>query len=435
MAEQTTRIALTGDSIITRRVSTSGDPATRALIGALGAADVAFTNLEVIPNDFRGYPAQESGGSHFATHSWVIDDLVAMGFDLFACAHNHALDYSIEGLLAGVEALDARGVAYAGIGRNLGEARLPAYVDHARGSVGLVACSSSFGRGQQAGVQRPELQGRPGLNPLRYEVVNEVSEEQFAQLRRISEALGIEQQRQERVRSGFAFAPEEGVFSFMEQNFRVAERPAVRTTPRKSDLEAIAAWVRDAKARADLVIASIHAHEQGASKEEPAEFIPLFARRMIDEGADIVAGHGPHLLRGMELYQGKPIFYSLGNFIGQNDLVHKLPADAYERFRVDPSETFSAIYRSRNRDDTGGFSADPRYWESLMPLCTFADQQLIGIELLPVTLGYGLPSRRRGWPRIAEGDAGASIIERFAALSRPFGTTVKHNGERGVVTV
>jgi poly-gamma-glutamate synthesis protein (capsule biosynthesis protein) len=430
-----TRIALTGDSIITRRVSTSEDPDTRALIATLQDVDVAFTNLEVVPNDFRGYPAQESGGSHFATHSWVIDDLVAMGFDLFACAHNHALDYSIEGLLAGIEALNARGVAYAGVGRNLGEARLPAYLDHARGSVGLVACSSSFGRGQQAGTQRPDMHGRPGLNPLRYEVVNEVTAEQLAQLRAIAEALGIERLRQERVNSGFGFAPEEGIFPFMEQSFRASEQPAVRTSPRAADLDAIAMWVRDAKARADLVIASIHAHEQGASKEEPAEFMSVFARRMIEAGADIVAGHGPHLLRGMEIYQGKPIFYSLGNFIGQNDLVQKLPGDAYERFRVDPTLPYSDVFRARNRNDEGGFAADRRYWESLLPICSFEAEQLVGIELLPVTLGYGRPSRRRGWPTLATSDDAVSIIERFAALSVPYGTTIERVGERGLLVL
>ena len=90
-------------------------------------------------------------------------------------------------------------------------------------------------------------------------------------------------------------------------------------------------------AGAAWVVVSLHAHEQGATKEAPAGFIGVFARRMIDEGADVVVGHGPHLLRGMEIYRGKPIFYSLGNFVGQNELTYKLPSDSYETFRVDPA--------------------------------------------------------------------------------------------------
>src|SRR5260370_29890079 len=133
-------LALTGDSIITHRIMGNQDARAQALYDWIRSADIAFTNLEVIPNDYRGYPAVESGGSHFAAHHWVVDELVAMGFDLFACAHNHALDYSIEGLLATLETLERKGVAFAGIGRTLGEARMPVYFDHAAGSVALIAC-------------------------------------------------------------------------------------------------------------------------------------------------------------------------------------------------------------------------------------------------------------------------------------------------------
>ena len=78
-----------------------------------------------------------------------------------------------------------------------------------------------------------------------------------------------------------------------------------------------------------------------AAKEVPAEFIGAFARAMIDAGADLVVGHGPHLLRGLELYKGKPIFYSLGNFIGQNELVAE-----------DPGRRLRALPR-RARSDAG----------------------------------------------------------------------------------
>jgi poly-gamma-glutamate capsule biosynthesis protein CapA/YwtB (metallophosphatase superfamily) len=45
-----------------------------------------------------------------------------------------------------------------------------------------------------------------------------------------------------------------------------------------------------------------------------------FARTMIDEGADLVLGHGPHVPRAMEMYKGKLIAYSLGNFLGYRTL-------------------------------------------------------------------------------------------------------------------
>nr|WP_318528309.1 CapA family protein [Mesorhizobium sp. ZC-5] len=48
--------------------------------------------------------------------------------------------------------------------------------------------------------------------------------------------------------------------------------------------------------------------------QEPPDYQQSFARKMIDAGADAYVGHGPHLPRGIEIYKGRPIFYSLGNF-------------------------------------------------------------------------------------------------------------------------
>lgn len=430
------KLALTGDSIILRKISQYNDEPTAKLYKMLAEADVAFTNLEVLPNNFAGYPAVESGGSHFAAHDWVVDDLQALGFDLFSCANNHALDYSTPGCVATIEQLERKGVAFAGIGRNLGEARMPVYFDSSAGSVAMISCSSSFAKGQHAGEQRPDMQGRPGLNPIRYETVYELPEEQINQLREIAEVLGVERRRQERLTSGFYFPPDDpAIFPFMDQNFRPAAAPAIRTSPNQKDMDAIAKWVRECATRADIVMVSLHAHEQGDTKQDPAEFIPVFCKAMIDAGADMIVGHGPHLIRGMEIYKGKPIFYSLGNFIGQNELVWKLPGESYERFRADPSLTPGAVYRQRTKNDTQGFPADKVYWESLMPVVQYADGEIASIDVYPVTLGLGEPDYRRGRPRLAEGEEAESILKRFASLSEVFGTGMTIEGGKATVAL
>lgn len=432
MTEDAITVALTGDSIITRRVPADLDEPTTRLVATLREADVAFTNLEVLPNDFQGYPAVESGGTHLAAPAWVLDELVAMGFDLFSCANNHALDYGIEGLLATIDALRRRRLPFAGVGTTLAEARMPAYVDHHRGSVAMVSCTSTFAKSQAAGEQRPDMQGRPGLSPLRFETTYEVTAEQLAQLRRIADDLGFEQQRQELIDLGFAFPPADpDIFPFKESNlrsaglldasFRAADRPAVQTEPKAGDVDAIARWVRESRARADVVLVSLHSHEQGQDKEEPADFARAFAYRMVDEGADVVVGHGPHLLRGMELYRGKPIFYSLGNFIGQNELVQKLPADSYEQFRVDPDETPSGVFRSRTDDDRRSFPADRRFWQTVVPVCGFSGGELTSMQLLPVSLRHGQKPYRRGRPCLAEGEEAEEILSRFWRLSEALG--------------
>jgi poly-gamma-glutamate synthesis protein (capsule biosynthesis protein) len=154
---------------------------------------------------------------------------------------------------------------------------------------------------------------------------------------------------------------------------------------------------------------------------------------MIDAGADIVAGHGPHLLRGLELYKGKPIFYSLGNFIGQNELVQKIPADGYDRFRADPDLKPGQVYQVRMRNDQAGFPADKRYWESVVPVLTWDGRELRAIELLPISLGWKEPRHKRGRPRLAGKDEGRAVLERFAALSQPFGTTIDVAGANVVI--
>lgn len=428
-------LLLTGDSILQRRLNSRDDAELRPLFDRVRSADVAFTNLEVLANDYRGDPSQESGGSHFGAPAWVLDELSAAGFDLFASATNHSLDYSIAGLVHTVEAMEARGLSFAGVGRNLEDARRPCYHTGAAGTVAMISCASSFAKGNEAGAQRPDLPGRPGLNPLHFDTVHEVTESQLAALREVADQLGLEAERQQKIKMGFAFPlADPALFPLGDLKFKAisqgGNQAQVRTTPSKKDIAAMVRWIEEARGLADLVLVSLHAHEQaGPNKEAPAEFIQAFAREMIDSGADLVAGHGPHLLRGMELYKGKPIFYSLGNFIGQNELVPKIPADGYERFRAAPDLTPGQVYQTRTQGDKAGFPADRRYWESVVPTLSYEGRDLRGIELTPISLGWKDARHRRGRPRLAGADEGRAILDRFAELSRPFGTELAGDGK------
>ncbi len=93
------------------------------------------------------------------------------------------------------------------------------------------------------------------------------------------------------------------------------------------DIPAAAALVRQATASADLVVVNMHAGAEGASKThvKPGTEMFLgenrgdpmaFARAVIDAGADLVVGHSPHVMRGLEWYKGRLIAYSMGNFAG-----------------------------------------------------------------------------------------------------------------------
>ncbi|WP_416197214.1 MAG: Poly-gamma-glutamate synthesis protein (Capsule biosynthesis protein) [Sporanaerobacter sp.] len=71
--------------------------------------------------------------------------------------------------------------------------------------------------------------------------------------------------------------------------------------------------IQEMKKNADIVVLSIHWGVERSTTPRVQEI--KFAKRAIDSGADIVMGHHPHVLQGIEVYRGKPIFYSLGNFV------------------------------------------------------------------------------------------------------------------------
>jgi hypothetical protein len=97
------------------------------------------------------------------------------------------------------------------------------------------------------------------------------------------------------------------------------------------DLPGAKRLVRRADRWADLVVVTMHAGAEGAGAErtprgpesylgEPRGDVRAFARAVVDAGADLVVGHGPHVLRGMEWYRGRLVAYSLGNFAGYRTL-------------------------------------------------------------------------------------------------------------------
>lgn len=119
------------------------------------------------------------------------------------------------------------------------------------------------------------------------------------------------------------------------------------------DVPAAVRLVRKAAARADVVIVTMHAGAEGLGHEHvrPGSEIYLgedrgdvvrFSHAVVDAGADLVLGHGPHVLRGMEWHRERPIAYSLGNFSGHYTLATSgdLGTSAILRVTLDPRGRF-----------------------------------------------------------------------------------------------
>ena len=167
-------------------------------------------------------------------------------------------------------------------------------------------------------------------------------------------------------------------------SFLYDEVDEVRTEPLKKDMDRIIASIREARRQADHVLVSVHSHQGDSTK--PAEFLQTFSRACVDEGADAVLGHGPHELRGIEVYKGKVIFYSLGNFIFQTETVGLQPADAYEKANM-PSDTYVGEYMEhRSQNGTRGYAVQPNIWRSVMAEFEADDGKITAATLYPITL-------------------------------------------------
>jgi len=157
------------------------------------------------------------------------------------------------------------------------------------------------------------------------------------------------------VRDGFALAAafpngtgfyargsnSDSAITILGETFRLdpgAAKPYYQFDMNETDLRDIVASVREGKTRFDFMTVAIHAHhfhdasggERGVGVPETvdldtnpsiANYLPEFAHAVIDAGADAFLGTGVHVLRGIEIYKGRPIFYGLGEFFRQMDVV------------------------------------------------------------------------------------------------------------------
>ena len=426
-------IALTGDSFITTKISEYKEPDFVEVFDIIRSQDLGFTNLEVLLNDFKGIPAAQSGGTYAGAPTALADELKWAGFQIVARANNHSLDYSYEGLRITTETLNKKGIVHAGVGENLAEARSPAYCETHFGRVALLSASSSFAPWGRAGHTRPDFQGRPGLSPLRYGTKLLVKSEQFQVLTELLEAAGFGWVRRQQ-KNGEKDEPEQKrQFSFGDITFVESDVPGLHTEPNEKDVEEITKWIKDAKRQADWVLFTLHAHESHLDRTVPAEFVVQFAKACIDAGADMFIGHGPHLLRGIEIYNGKPIFYSLGNFIFQNDLVYKHPQDIYDRYGLSLEATPADMYDTRSKGDKAGFPADPIYWESVIAVVHFENKKPVRVELIPISLGHEKRRSQRGKPHVARGEKAQKILNDVKKLSEPFSTAIDIRKDRGFI--
>ena len=247
-------LALLGQCLISHDLRARPWPGFEPLARRLRANDACFSDLEVALRGPRaGAPTRAPATLHTAAPV-VLDCLRDFGLSFLATSNNHAFDIGTGGILDTIDALRARGLAYAGSGRSLAEASAPGFQQTPSGRLAVVAAASGMIRDGGAATGT-----RAGVHELR------------------ASRAGLDQ----------------------------------------DDVGHMLDSLRRAAREADLVIAYLHNHLWETDISMTPEWQREFARRCIDAGAGAFVAHGAPLLQGIEFHRGAPLFHGLGSFIFQ----------------------------------------------------------------------------------------------------------------------
>lgn len=260
----------------------------------------------------------------------------SVGFDAMAMANNHVLDFGYDAMFETMALLDREGIAHTGAGHDFAQAHKPAVVERKGCKVGLVGYTSVFMKEWAA------EDDKPGLAVMRARTAYEAPS-------RVHEVPGTP--------------------------------PIVRTWMVSEDKKQLEADIAAARAAgADIVVCSFH---WGVSRghREIVDYQIELAHHAIDCGGDIVFGHHPHVTQGVEVYKGKAIFYSLGNF------------------------TFAQHNPGKGHEA-----------ETAIVKATIRERRIVGVEYLPVVCDS------KATPFLRDCTSGAEVVELLTRRSKQFGT-------------
>lgn len=427
-------VAATGDSMISRQVSVYKE--TEEVIKIIRDADVAFTNCESLFHKCESYamPRTEGVGTMMYAEPVLARELAWAGFKMTSLCNNHAMDYGPVGMFSTMNALNDAGIVCAGAGRDLDEAREPKYLETDRGRIALIAScwspSPLHDPWERASNMKAGVPARPGINLLRVDTEHVVTSKLFGALKEVIAEAGLHSP------AGRKSERKENELNFLGHKFKLGNKPGTYRSVKKSDLEDSILSIKDARRSADWVLFSFHCHASSAKGQEyPDDLIGKYARTCIDAGADAFLGHGPHILRGIEVYKQKPIFYGLGNFIAQNLTVRKVTSDQYEFVDLNASAKPSDFYETR----FGVIPpSEPPYaqwtFESIVSVFKLKKGALAELKLYPVTLETGRVHRAHiGYPQFAKEKEAKAIIEHLSAISAQWNTKIDYANRTGKV--
>ena len=361
--EDALRVLLVGDLILELPEPERLFDRARALLRSAG---LVIGHVEV-PHTRRGrelafdVPAPAADPDHLAA-------LAGAGFHVATLAGNHIFDRGPDGVLDTADTLSANGIASCGAGADLTSARRPVVLQRGRLRIGVLSYNcvgprESWAADDKAGCAYVRVVDGDG-----------------------NDCKGP----------------------------GAAALAGSRVEP--SSLAELQADVASLRAQCDLVIVGLHkgiVHTPAvlASYERP------LAHAAVDAGAGIVVGHHAHILRGIELYRGAPIFHGLGNFV---TVTRALDPD---------SDNPARRAWARKRRELFGFTPDPDYptypfhpeaKHALIADCRVDATGHVSAGFMPVWI------HPNGEPEpLARGPLGEQVREYVAAITRAAGLNAR----------
>jgi hypothetical protein len=303
----------------------------RHVIGVLKQGDINFCQLEVNLSH-RGIGPS---GKENARDPGIAAALKNAGFKVVSFAGNHCLDAGQDAFFDTISSLNKQGLSIIGVGADINKARQPAIIDCKDARIAFLAYNS---------VAKDEYWAdahRPGCAPLRAWTLYEPIEPTQP--------------------GGPARA---------------------RTFANRDDLKTMKADIKQAKNRADVVVVSMH----GGIHLTPAviaDYQIEIAHTAIDAGADLILQHHSHILKGVEVYGGKAIFYGLSNFALE---VHFMTREWAENPQI------RALRKALNPDwnppytDYPSFPFPPDSRKTILVKCTITNKEISQISFLPAII-------------------------------------------------
>jgi poly-gamma-glutamate capsule biosynthesis protein CapA/YwtB (metallophosphatase superfamily) len=354
------RLMATGDFFLNRTIVRQGAPNLDELWRAFHGADHVFANLEGVLTNSK---ARADKLLVSRAEPELAVELRNCGLDVVNIANNHGADFGLQGLTDTIGAVRGAGVEVVGGGSNLEQAFRPAVLEAAGRRVAFLGFGSALSAGSSADVDRWGLAG-----------IRIIS-------RYVVDTMTIEEQ------PGMA--------------------PFVETIVLPGDLERAVDHIRKVKSRVDLLVVGIHwgvaCGWVAPFQDELATYQQPVGRALIEAGADAVIGHHSHCLHGVEVYSGRPIFYSLGN-----TLFHFGPQERARRY---PAYLPGA---ARPEVDRYGGVVQIVWDEGVEPTSA---------ELWPLVLNQD------NEPALASGEHADNAIKRVTELSVKFGTRFERDAD------